>query len=603
MDHNRKPTMRHGLLAIAFLASLVVALWLLPGGRTAARAIEPSPARAGQPTDRPTDQLMIRFAPIAGRAPEAAARQQLLDRMNAAAGTTLTFVRPMSGDAFVYRLPKPLAVDQVAAIARDLAALPEIDHAEPDIIMRHTGVRMVSPLTGTPRAADQSPNDPGFADQWHYRYTPGDEEGANLEPAWAITTGSADVVVAVIDTGITGHADLAGRTVPGYDFITNPATANDGDGRDPDPSDPGDWNEDGQCGGDPFSPSSWHGTHVAGTIGAATNNGDDVAGVNWQAKIQPVRVLGRCGGNPSDIIDAIRWAAGLNVPGVPANANPARVLNLSLGGSGTCSVLMQGAVNDAVAAGAVVVVAAGNSSDIADFYTPASCKGVITVAATDRYGWLAWYSNYGSTVEISAPGGDTWYEEDGILSTLNSGTRGPAADSLAFYQGTSMAAPHVAGVAALLLGEKPGLTPAQVSELLQDSARDFPDMSDCTTASCGDGMLDAYLALLALGDGGPTATPTKTATPSPTPTKTPTPLPTATDGPSPTPLPTTEATVTPSPMPSPTTEATPSPTIEATPSPTSEATPSPTIEATPSPTATLPPIGDFALFLPVVIDQ
>ena len=189
------------------------------------------------------------------------------------------------------------------------------------------------------------------------------------------------------------------------------------------------------------------------------------------------------------------------------------------------------------------------------------------------------------------------------MSTLNSGTRGPAADSLAFYQGTSMAAPHVAGVAALLLGEKPGLTPAQVSELLQDSARDFPDMSDCTTASCGDGMLDAYQALLALGDGGPTATPTKTATPSPTPTKTPTPLPTATDGPSPTPLPTTEATVTPSPMPSPTTEATPSPTIEATPSPTSEATPSPTIEATPSPTATLPPIGDFALFLPVVIDQ
>ena len=162
-----------------------------------------------------------------------------------------------------------------------------------------------------------------------------------------------------------------------------------------------------------------------------------------------------------------------------------------------------------------------------------------------------------------------------------------------------MAAPHVAGVAALLLGEKPGLTPAQVSELLQDSARDFPDMSDCTTASCGDGMLDAYLALLALGDGGPTATPTKTATPSPTPTKTPTPLPTATDGPSPTPLPTTEATMTPSP----TIEATPSPTIEATPSPTSEATSSPTIEATPSPTATLPPIGDFALFLPVVIDQ
>lgn len=550
MDYNRRPNLRHGLFAIVFLAALAAVLLLLPDGHIVARSIEPRPDLVQPPAALPADQLMIRFAPIAGRAPDAVARQQLLDRMNAAAGTTLTFVRPMSGDAFVYRLPAPLAVDEVAAIAQNLAALPEIDHAEPDIIMRHMGIRVGLSPAGAPRAVDTTPNDPDFIDQWHYRYVPEEEEGINLEPAWAITTGSADIVVAVLDTGITGHADLAGRTVSGYDFISDPFTGNDGNGRDPDPSDPGDWHTYGQCGSRPAESSSWHGTHVAGTIGAATNNGNDVAGVNWKAKIQAVRVLGRCGGASSDIIDAVRWAAGLNVPGVPANANPARVLNLSLGGSGTCPASWQSAFNDVTAAGAVVVVAAGNSSKIADFYTPASCPGVITVAATDRYGWLAWYSNYGSTVEISAPGGDTWYEEDGILSTLNSGTKGPAADSLAFYQGTSMAAPHVAGVVSLLLGQNPGLTPAQVSDLLQDSARDFPDISDCTTASCGDGMLDAYQALLALDDGGPTATPSPTKTPTPTSTPTATPSPTPTS--------------TPTSTPSPTMELTPSPTIEVT---------------------------------------
>lgn len=560
MDSTRTTTIRRGISAVAVLLALLAGMALLNGGRAAAgppvRPPRPAALRAAAP---PTDQIMVRFATPAGVAPTAADQQQLAARMNAAVGTTLTFVRPMSGGAFVYRLPAPLAVDQVAAITQSLAALPEIDHAEPDTVLNHTGIRV------NPSASAKTPNDPDFADQWHYRYVPEEEEGINLEPAWAITTGSASVVVAVLDTGITNHADLAGRTVPGYDFITDPFKGNDGNGRDPDPSDPGDWHETGQCGSAPAESSSWHGTHVAGTIGAASNNSSDVAGVNWQAKIQAVRVLGRCGGSSSDIIDAVRWAAGLAVPGVPANANPARVLNLSLGGGGTCSALWQSAFNDIRAAGAVAVVSAGNSGDNADFYTPASCPGVITVAATDRYGWLAWYSNYGSTVEISAPGGDTWWESDGVLSTLNSGAKGPGADSLAFYQGTSMAAPHVAGVAALLLGQQPGLTPAQVSDLLQDSARDFPDISDCSPSSCGDGMLDAYLALLALDEGGPTATPTATA---PMPTATATPAATATIGPSPT------ATAT--------------------------ATPTTTPTVGPSPTATVTP-GDFALFLPAVL--
>ena len=491
MNTTRKNSIQHIKPIVIIMLALLASVAVFSSGRAAAGPPSPPPGYAQHTPTPQTDQIMVTFASETSRS--AAARETLLDRMSAAAGMSLSFVRPMSGGAYVYRLPAPLANDQVAAISRDLAALPEIAHAEPDIILRHTGIAV-------PHAADKAPNDPDYGDQWHYRYAPGSEEGINLEPAWAITTGSSNTVVAVLDTGILPHADLGGRTVPGYDFISSSIAGNDGNGRDNNPADPGDWNDAGQCGsGSPANPSSWHGTHVAGTIGAASNNGDDVAGVNWQAKILPVRVLGRCGGSTSDVIDAIRWSAGLAVSGVPANANPARVLNMSLGGPGACSPLMQAAFDDIIAAGAVAVVAAGNSYDLVDFYNPASCNGVITVAATDRHGDPAWYTNYGSAVEVSAPGGDTYFvSADGILSTLNSGTAGPGADSLAFYQGTSMAAPHVAGVASLLLGMAPSLTPAQVSDLIIDTVRDFPEDSYCSPAYCGDGIVDAYNALSAL---------------------------------------------------------------------------------------------------------
>jgi len=278
-------------------------------------------------------------------------------------------------------------------------------------------------------------------------------------------------------------------------MISNAFTANDGDGRDADPTDTGDATTAGECfPGSPPADSSWHGSHVAGTTGVGrTNNGIGVAGVNWRLSLQAVRVLGKCGGTIADINDAIRWAAGLAVPGVANNATPAKVINMSLGGFGACtnSPSTQRAIDDAVAAGTTVVVAAGNNAQDAANFNPASCDGVITVAASDARGHLvSRYSNFGATVEILAPGGDVQRDDngdgnvDGVLSIVEGG--------YAFYNGTSMAAPHVAGVAALLMAREPTLTPAQVSDRLQSGS--IPRNTTQCPRACGAGLLSALVA-------------------------------------------------------------------------------------------------------------
>ena len=229
----------------------------------------------------------------------------------------------------------------------------------------------------------------------------------------------------------------------------------------------------------------------------------------------------------------MRWAAGLAVPGVPANAYPARVLNLSLGGRSQCSPAWQSAIDDVTARGAVVVVAAGNENRDAKDYTPAGCDGVITVAATDRNGSRARFSNFGAAVEISAPGVN-------VLSTWNTGTTTPGAATYAWMSGTSMAAPHVSGVVSLMLSRNPSLTPAQVLAILQQTARRFPVGSTCTTSLCGSGIVDAEAAIRSAGDAIPTPTPLPSPTPSPTPSSTPssTPLPSPTPSPTPSGTPT-----------------------------------------------------------------
>jgi adhesin/invasin len=429
----------------------------------------------------PVDQIIIKYHDDQVTTIAQAAEVTQMARLSAQAGVALTYFRPMSGDAHVLRLPARMPVAEVERIAARLSALPEVAYAEPDYIMQPMLV----------------PNDPQYSNQWHYY----EAYGINLPQAWDISTGNPNIVVAVIDTGHRPHVDLASRIIGGYDFISNPLVANDGDGRDADPQDPGDWitsaeSSSGYFAGCPVTNSTWHGTHVAGTIGAVTNNGQGVAGVNWQVKLLSMRVLGKCGGTTSDIADAMRWAAGLSVTGIPANLHPAKVLNLSLGGSGSCPTTYQSAINDVNNAGGIVVVSAGNSNTDASNARPANCNGVITVGATNRSGVRTFYSNYGSVVDISAPGGDG----DGlVLSTSNAGIQSPTTDSYAYKAGTSMAAPHVAGVASLIVGWNPTLNWSQVENILKNTAKPFGPGHTCTgTTTCGAGIVNAYAALRAV---------------------------------------------------------------------------------------------------------
>lgn len=398
-------------------------------------------------------------------------------------GKSVAFERSMAlQQHFVVKAQGRLSPEETKEYLQSLKADSDVEFVEENKILRHFA----------------TPNDPNYDDQWHYYESVG---GLNAPTAWDSVDGSG-VVVAVLDTGYRPHSDLAGNILPGYDMISDSFIANDGDGRDSDAQDPGDWVSAGACGnGYPAQDqdSSWHGTHVAGTIAAETNNSTGVAGVAYGAKIVPVRVLGRCGGTTADIADGIVWASGGSVPGTSPNANPADVLNMSLGGSGTCSTTTQNAINTARNNGATVVVASGNSNDNSTNYNPGNCNGVVNVASTDRNGDRAYYSNYGSNVDVAAPGGAMQSANDpnGVLSTYNTGTSTPGSDSYGYSQGTSMAAPHVAGAAALIKAADPAATPDDIEQILRNSARSFP--GSCN--GCGTGIVDAAAAV-ALASGG-----------------------------------------------------------------------------------------------------
>ncbi|KPI24824.1 S8 family peptidase [Streptomyces sp. NPDC054962] len=407
-------------------------------------------------------------------------------------GEEVDFQRRLGTGAALVDLGDDLTKADVADVVAQYRADPQVAYVVPDRLNK-------------PKA---DPNDTEYTKQWDLFES---TAGMNVPGAWATSTGTG-VTVAVIDTGYVAHTDLAANIVGGYDFIADTAVSVDGDGRDSNPADPGDYYAANECGsGVPASNSSWHGTHVAGTIAAVTNNNKGVAGIAYGAKISPVRVLGKCGGYDSDIIDAITWASGGTVSGVPANSNVAKVINMSLGGDGACTSATQSAITAAVNRGTTVVVAAGNESDNVANHSPGNCNNVISVAATNRTGAKASYSNYGSLVDISAPGGQTSTgTANGILSTLNSGTKTPSSESYAYYQGTSMATPHIAGLVALVKSANSALTPAQIETAIKNNARALPG---ACSGGCGAGLADAARTVQAVsGSGGSTGGTTFTNT-------------------------------------------------------------------------------------------
>ncbi len=495
------------VVALSLAAPISVAAAQTPVASQA--VVDPvSPPEIPAPTtvEQPVTQLIVKYesgiAPT--EAPGVATGDSSVDGVDLAPG------RKMSLGLRTVELSEPVTQAEAQVAAAELTADPRVKYAEPDYLAQPT--TDVSPATAI------SPNDYFYATDppmWGLNGS----FGIDGPDAWAVTTGSSSVVVAVLDTGIRPHEDLdAAMQVPGYDMITNPLIANDSNGRDDDPTDPGDGVTQVALDGGllelapscQVEPSSWHGLHVAGTVNAKSDNLIGVASVAPGVKVQPVRVLGRCGGFSSDIIDGIVWASGGTVHGVPTNANRANVINMSLGSSNVCSDSYQRAINAAVGRGTTVVAAAGNNAVDVSGFSPASCNNVIAVGAVRQNGKRAGLSNYGAGIDVSAPGVS-------IVSTWNGGPLGPGADAYASASGTSQAAPHVAGLAALIASGFPSLTPAQIEARIKTYVKAFPDGACDPIASlnyCGTGIANAS-AVTAAAPSPPGADPV--ATPAVTP--------------------------------------------------------------------------------------
>lgn len=303
----------------------------------------------------------------------------------------------------------------------------------------------------------------------------------HVEGVWRVTNSTPEVVVAVIDTGI---AEVAGsifhHLLDGYDFISDDKISVDGDGRDSDATDPGDW-------GDQCPTPSWHGTKVASILAARHDNALGMKGVAQNCSVLPVRVLGLCRtGYATDVTDAIVWAAGGTINGIVTNPSPAEIISLSLAGQGACPSYLQSAVSQVRNLGATVMAAAGNNNQDAAGYFPANCEGVITVAASTRGGGMAGYSNWGTLISVTAPGGDT---RNAILTL---GVNQIENDMEAVYgMGTSFATPHVAGVAALFSSTDWNLDQGNNPSLFTQALLTFTERINCTFFSCGNGIIQA----------------------------------------------------------------------------------------------------------------
>jgi hypothetical protein len=421
--------------------------------------------------DASYDRFIVRFAPATARA-DAAARVQVLDAAGRGQGVHFAQVRRLAVGSDVVMIDRKLGRAATQGLMQRLAHDPRVEYVEVDAVVRTL-------LT---------PNDPMYANGSQWNLLDSNAGGIRMPGAWDRSLGNG-VVVAVLDTGLVPHIDLPTNPLPGYDFVSDAANARDNDGRDADPFDPGYY-----CAGQ----ARWHGTLVTGVIAALINNNEGVAGIAPEAQVLPVRTVGQCGGTLSDLADAIVWARGGSVAGVPANPTPADVINISLGFNAACGTnsAVALAINGARAAGVVVVAAAGDDNVSASSVTPAGCAGVITVGGSNTLAEPAWWSNWGTAVDLAAPADNG---SGGVLSTLSH-------EAYFSHKGTSIAAPQVAGVVALMQAWQPS-TPDEVESILRASARAFagPCPNSEANGICGGaGILDANAALTRL------ATPTLT---------------------------------------------------------------------------------------------
>ncbi|MER6127624.1 S8 family serine peptidase [Streptomyces sp. NPDC001795] len=498
-------------LGTTLLAGAVATAMAGEGSPGSGNSSTPALLKAATTGTEPVSGLIVGYKSKAQEAHSEKAVREDIGTAAAKTGEKLSYKRRLGIGAALVSLGGVQPAKDVAKVMNQLRADSDVSYVVPD--------SQVPTSDDTPRLDAAAGNASLPSDGTDYaskQWNLSDPKvGMDVPDAWRTSTGKG-VTVAVLDTGITKHSDLDANVVPGPDFISDNDDANDGDGRDSDPSDPGDFAKAGQCPVDEATSqtSSWHGTHIAGIV-AALDNGKGTVGVAPDAKLQPIRVLGSCITPDSDIIDAITWASGGSVPGVPDNSTPAKVINMSLGSEGPCTPPMQSAVDQAVQRGSTIVVAAGNQGSRrgpqdAHNFDWASCNHVITVAATDRKGDRAFYSNFGS-VTVAAPGGDTTgTPENGILSTSNSGQTAPAAENYRFEMGTSQATAHISGLAALMLSVNPELTPAEIATTIQANARPIPGTCE---GGCGAGLADAAKTVEAVAKGDSSAATDSPVTP------------------------------------------------------------------------------------------
>lgn len=537
--------MRRRSLSLAAATALVVSGFSLsahgaegPVAKTTPSVTKPTPDRDTRPMV--SRGLIVKTTTSSPSSALVTATGKALGRVAGVKGT-----KKVSGKISTIDFDEIVDADDAAKVAKEVSKRSDVEWASPNTL-RYASV-VPSPVT------TNDPYFPSLRHLWDNRSAtsgspspwPNGGYSTKAPSLWRATKGSSDVHVAVLDTGITSHPDLDNQVVPGYDFVSNapvgtePAGYNEGDetaGWDNDNTDPGDWATTDACGPKTgFWNSSWHGTHVAGIVAAEANNSIGVAGVAPGVKVQPLRVLGHCGGWDSDIASAIIYAAGGTVPGVSTpNPTPAKVINVSIGSTyfpdpalgededdavaaaqAACPVF-ESAMSQARALGAVTVVAAGNDTAPAEWTVPGVCDGAFSVGATGQRGLAAWYSNWGPSIDLSAPGGDNYVDSGlSIVSTVNAGTTTAGTPTYGRYEGTSMAAPAVSGGAALLYSL--GLsTPDKVEKGLRSAGRkfpawderysrytkaygpDFPIEINCeipgdglpSTYYCGDGILD-----------------------------------------------------------------------------------------------------------------